>query len=141
MKNYTLFLSIALAVMLGACATTEPEPVKLNIDNCEYCKMTIADLRFASELITEKGRVYKFDDLKCMVSYRTENSLSNATYFVSDYNKPENLIKAVNAVFVTSEKVQSPMNGNVAAFSQKADAEKFAQEKQATVADWEQVNQ
>lgn len=141
MNNSTLFLSFILVVMLGSCATSEPEPVKINVDNCEYCKMTIADLHFASEFITEKGRVYKFDDLKCMVSYKNENSISNATYFVSDYSKPENLIKAVNAVFVTGEKVQSPMNGNVAAFSQKADAEKFAQEKQATVADWEQVNQ
>ena len=36
--------------------------------------MGIEDPKFATELITEKGRIYKFDDLNCMQSYATENA-------------------------------------------------------------------
>lgn len=62
-------IAISLVVLVSfftSCSTVEPTPIKLNTDNCDYCKMTIADLRFASELITEKGKVYKYDDLSCL---------------------------------------------------------------------------
>lgn len=48
--------------------------------------MTISDGRFGAELITKKGRVYKFDDLRCLINYKAENtSVENIKYFVPDY--------------------------------------------------------
>jgi len=140
MRIQNLLLSTAAIFLIAACNTTKPEPVKLNVDNCEHCKMTIADLKFSAELITDKGRIYKFDDLSCLLSYKKEKKLTNEICFVADYSNPQNFVKTDQAFFVSGEKVQSPMNGNVAGFSKKEDAEKFASEKEGEVTDWGQVN-
>ena len=34
--------------------------------------MSISDKRFACEIVTEKGRAYKFDDVTCMMSYKND---------------------------------------------------------------------
>jgi len=49
--------------------------------------MGIEDPKFATELITEKGRIYKFDDLNCMQSYATENAeqVGQAQLYVPDF--------------------------------------------------------
>lgn len=140
-KIQNIILGSVMVLFFVACNTTEPELVKLNVDNCEHCKMTIADLKFSSELITDKGRIYKFDDLQCLLSYKKEKSISTATYFVADYFNPRNFVKTDKAFFVSGEKVQSPMNGNIAGFAKKEDAEKFASEKSGILTDWGQINQ
>jgi copper chaperone NosL len=112
----------------------------MNVDNCQHCKMTITDLKFSTELITDKGRINKFDDIKCMLAYSKENALNKAQFFVADYYHPEKFVKAENAVYVSGGKISSPMNGNIAAFSTKEDAEKFAAEKEATLTTWKEVS-
>ena len=94
MKMRSSLLIAGLVMYLTACNSFNPEPIKLNVDNCEHCKMTVADLRFAAELITEKGRVYKFDDIDCLISYKNEKSLNNAAYFIADYDNPQTFLKA-----------------------------------------------
>ncbi len=50
-----------------SCAPQGAEPIKLNTDGCEFCKMKIADGKFGAEIITAKGRIYKFDDMHCII--------------------------------------------------------------------------
>ena len=33
------------------------------------CKMTLVDKKFGAEVVTKKGKVYKFDDLNCMIKF------------------------------------------------------------------------
>ena len=33
-----------------------PVPIKPGKDNCQFCKMTISDIRFGAEIITAKGK-------------------------------------------------------------------------------------
>lgn len=128
------FLSI---FMFAACSNIEPSPIKLNSDNCDYCKMTIADLRFSTELITEKGKVFKFDDLSCLKNYLSENSsLNNPRIYVADFNAPETFLDGKTAMYAAGEGVSSPMGGNMAAFAEKIAAENFAKTKSAEVSTW-----
>src|SRR5690606_3250333 len=79
-------LATLLILFITSCGNPQPQPIKLNSDACDYCKMTISDARFASELVTKKGRVYKFDDITCMVNYTKENTKVNGSVnFISDY--------------------------------------------------------
>lgn len=129
------------AMLLSACANGEPEPIKLNKDNCDFCKMTITDGRFGAELITEKGRVYKFDDLSCLVDYRKENTKTPAQYFfVHNYLAINELITADKAFYVVSEQLNSPMRGNAAAFLTKEVAVEYAKKLDGNVLDWAEVN-
>jgi len=103
--------------------------------------MTIADGRFAAELITEKGRVYKFDDVSCMIEYAVANPQHKAkALWVTQYDRPGGFIQAEQAAYVKSEELKSPMRGNLAAFSD-ADAAKqlAAQFEQAEILSWKAI--
>ena len=58
MKILSYFFFFTLLI---SCGKKEAEPIKLNSDGCEFCKMKISDGKFGAEIITAKGRIYKFD--------------------------------------------------------------------------------
>lgn len=106
---------------LSSC-TTEPEPIKTGVDNCHFCKMTISDARFGAELVTKKGRVYKFDDVHCMTAYiRTKDVESGGVkdYYLTNYCSIHQLIHVNKALLLKSDGLRSPMGGNTAAFDNK----------------------
>jgi len=57
-----------LCCLLTACSH-EPDPIRYGKDACAHCKMTIMDKRFSAELITAKGKVFKFDAAECMAGF------------------------------------------------------------------------
>ncbi|PWT70680.1 MAG: hypothetical protein C5B59_19955 [Bacteroidetes bacterium] len=59
--------ALALAFGLESCSAA-PQPILTGKDNCAYCTMMVTDLRFTSELVTQKGRIFKFDDSHCLIS-------------------------------------------------------------------------
>jgi len=131
---------LILLLALASCNNNVSEPVKLNIDNCDYCKMTIADGRFAAEIKTDKGRVHKFDDLHCLLAYKQENVNTVFTAdFVNDYKANNKLIDASASYYIVHPELKSPMGGNTAAFSSKDDAAKLAKEWNVQVLVWTDI--
>jgi copper chaperone NosL len=129
-----------ILIIMSSCDDRKPEPIKLNTDNCEYCKMTISDPRFGVEIITPKGRAYKFDDLSCMLNYLQENQKSeNSRLFVSDYCKPNQLTEAATAVYIRSEQLNSPMGGNTAAFSNNDSALTYSGKTGSGILKWNEI--
>jgi len=129
------------SLLLISCSQTGAEPIRLHKDNCDFCKMTIADGRFAAELITDKGRVYKFDDMSCMVRYAEQNTkLNYRQKFVNDYSANNVLIDATTAFFIYSDKVRSPMRGDVVGFATNEAADKYAKEWNAEILKWENLS-
>ena len=128
-KMHTIVSLLAIGLFLGSC---NPKPEKINFgkDNCAECKMTIMDAKFGAEIVTKKGKVYKFDDSHCVATFLKRrgvelNSISK-TLFV-DYNNGD-FIEVKMAEFVVSSQLKSPMGGNAAAFKNKAEAQKKADE-------------
>jgi copper chaperone NosL len=84
--------------------------------------MTISDNRFGAEIVTKKGKIYKFDDAHCVKAFMSSKKVGQAdiagTYF-TDFIPPHQLVNAEQAYFLQSPKLKSPMNGNIAAFSQE----------------------
>lgn len=115
----TLLLT-CIATALFACQI-EPEPINYGKDNCHFCKMTIMDAKFAAEVVTEKGKIYKYDDLSCMVKslkMDTKSAATHAFVLVNDFNT-QKFVDAKKATLVENADYRSPMSGNVAAFEQK----------------------
>lgn len=109
-----------LTTMLSC--NTGPEPLKTGIDNCYFCKMTISDVRFGAEIVTKKGKVYKFDDTHCIVSYLKTKDVEPADIkntYLTNYAGNHQLIEVANALLLSSDGLRSPMGGNVAAFDNK----------------------
>jgi copper chaperone NosL len=128
MKNLFNILGIIFLGVVFSCSPKGPEKINFGKDQCELCKMGIEDPKFATELITEKGRIYKFDDLNCMQSYATENAeqVGQAKLYVPDFLTNE-LFPLEKATLITGGAIKSPMNGNVAAFIDKTKAQEEAQ--------------
>lgn len=112
-------VTAALIILLSAC-NTNPEPIIAGRDHCDFCKMTVSDNRFGAEIITRKGRLYKFDDVHCLVSFLQGNELNpkqvKEIYFI-DFSNDHLLIHSSKALLMKSEQLKSPMAGNIAAFS------------------------
>ena len=107
-------------VLLITSCNTEPLPIRIGKDNCDFCKMTISDNRFGAEIVTKKGKTYKFDDNHCIVGFINSKTVTQqdiAAIYFTDFLHPHELIKVENAVFLQSPSLKSPMNGNIAAFS------------------------
>lgn len=127
-----------IAIILASCNSAGPEPIQYNKDACDFCKMSISDSRFAAELVTEKGRVYKFDDIACMISYNKANTtVPVKNFYIGHFLKDGQLMSTEGAFFVQHESVKSPMAGNVAAFDVKDDAYEFADKNHTKVISWQ----
>lgn len=140
-NNLALVSVIIISISISACNNAAPKPIKLNVDKCDYCAMTIADGRFGAELITKKGRCFKFDDMQCMLDYKKEKAgIEFKIFYVNAYNGNNQLIDASKAFFVQNEGLRSPMGGNTAAFLTQDNAIKFAKNKNALVQTWTEIS-
>jgi copper chaperone NosL len=106
--------------------------------------MTIMEPQFGAEIITNKGRIFKFDDLHCVVNYIKKDKIKQGdikqTLFI-DYHNNGSFVDAGNAFFVSSPQLKSPMNSNTAAFLTREAADKKAAEVSGTVKDWSAIQQ
>lgn len=143
-KNKVKHASVLLlgCLFLVSCGNKGPQAIKLNSDNCDYCKMSISDGRFACELVTEKAKVYKFDDINCMMGFKGENAdkVKNADYYISDFISPNTLTSAQNMQYVEGENIGSPMGGNIAAFSNKDSSDFYKQSLECNTLTWNDIN-
>ncbi len=136
-------LSVISVIWLSGCHAG-PESLKIGKDNCSFCKMTISDNRYGAEMITRKGKVFKFDDSHCLLAFMDATTVEkkdiDAVYF-TDFTGVHNLIKADNAFLLQSDNFKGPMNGNIVAFSMEDSLKKMAQQYQGTVITWKQLDQ
>jgi|GEM_PF-17429 len=136
-KNKKPAVALAAAILiLASCGNPGPVPIRLHQDACDFCKMSISDARFAAELITTKGRVYKFDDLSCMIRYTNSGQQTVKHYYISDFANGHALTEATAAWYVPHDALRSPMAGNTAAFAARDAAMAYATQNHATAIDW-----
>ena len=88
--------------------------------------MTIVDQQHAAQLVTEKGRVYKYDAIECMMNELNNwNRPTVKYYLVADFTNPGELTDATQAMFLISERLPSPMGGNLTAFKEEQSGNKM----------------
>ncbi len=144
MRRLALILLFGVATLFVGCKSEpKPVPIEFGKDACYWCKMTITDQRFGAEIVTKKGKVYKYDDVACMINHFWEDpeltEKSVALFLVVDYAHPGKLIDATKAIYVQSVKIHSPMASDVAAFENVEDAEAFMRKNGGEVLNWSQV--
>jgi copper chaperone NosL len=136
-----LSIIIITSLTLSACSTV-PEPLKIGKDNCHFCKMTIVDSRFGAEIVTSKGKVYKFDDNHCVAEFMLTQSLTKseiAEVYFTNFCSPHELVNVKQAYFLQSPKLKSPMNGNIAAFSNQDSLTKVIPQFYGNAITWEDM--
>ncbi|MDP4263413.1 MAG: nitrous oxide reductase accessory protein NosL [Bacteroidota bacterium] len=128
-------------VSLNSC-NTGPEAIVPGKDHCDFCKMTVSDNRFGAEVITKKGKAYKFDDAHCLLSFLKADGFDHKQVkeiYFTDFSDDHSLIKAGNVFLLKSEDLKSPMAGNIAAFSSKDSLDKMMTVYKGTIMEWGQL--
>lgn len=137
MKSSIYILILALSLI--SCEIG-PEPIHYGEDGCEYCKMTIVDRQHAAELVTSKGKVYKFDAIECMVNFRKDHKdIQYALYLVTDFSNPGELVDATISTFLISENISSPMGANLSAFYDESAAIEIQSTHGGEIYDWHEI--
>lgn len=135
--GYTAFLLL----FLSACSI-EPAPINYGQDACDFCKMNIVDRQHAAEIVTAKGKSYKFDAVECMMNYLNRNDLASeeiSYLLVCNYNQPGELIDAKDATYIISEAIPSPMGAFLSALDNPDSADQIVEVKGGEVFLWNEL--
>lgn len=126
-----------IGLLLATSCKPGPKPIEYGSDTCYFCRMTIVDRQHGAEIVTDKGKVYKFDAVECMVNSRVEIGEENiALYLCNHYRKPGELIDATGATFLVSEALPSPMGANLTAFRNAGEAEEILKVEGGAIFNW-----
>ena len=109
---------MAMLFFFTSC-NPQPQPFKMGEDACSYCKMTISDNRFGAEIISKKGKVFKFDDTHCALAFQKENLIPATDVkeiYLVNFEEPHNFIPAQKAFILYSKDLKTPMGGHAAAY-------------------------
>jgi len=104
--------------------------------------MGIVDTKFGGELVTKKTKVYKFDDVLCMIHFLKAGSVKEdeiAKKTVINFEKQNAFIDVNNVTFWISPELKSPMGGNAAAFISRDGAEKAKAGKEGQLINWDEL--
>jgi copper chaperone NosL len=129
-----LGMASLLLALLSGCQNSSMEPEEINpeIDVCEICNMGIANENFATEVVTEDGEIYKFDDIGCMEEFlKSENSLleeGTAKKFVRDVESAE-WVELEKSYYAYHLDFWTPMANGVVSFKDKEHAENYVEEQ------------
>ena len=124
-KFASLSVILGTVLLLPGC-DSGPQPIDFGKDSCAECNMTIVDKRFGSEFVTGKGKVFKFDDVNCMVEFIKRapyNREASGKHFIVCFNDGGHLTDLNQMVFIRHNKIRSPMRSRIAAFRDKSSAQ------------------
>jgi len=134
-----LLISLFIILFLLNSCGGKPEPINYGHDECEYCRMLITDNKYGAELITEKGKVYKYDSIECLINYAlVENIIgdNDVTMLVSDFSNPGHFTDARTAFYLYNNQFRSPMGLNVLAVAEKNKLTDFETENDGSRLSW-----
>lgn len=129
---------IVISILLASC-NVKPQEINYGEDACHYCSMTIVDRQHSAELVTNKGKAFKFDAIECMIHHLEDSSTPVAFYLVADYFNPGELIEANKATFIISPNIPSPMKANLSAVGLEEKAISLQADKGGDLYNWDEL--
>lgn len=132
-------ITFILFALLTQC-TIETAPISYGTDSCHFCKMTIVDQQHAAQLVTKKGRNYKFDAIECMINTLPQwESEDIHSYLVTDYTTPKKMIDATAAHYLIADHLPSPMGAFLSGFAQEADRKQHSKSEKDQTLNWAEL--
>ncbi|MBK7105988.1 MAG: nitrous oxide reductase accessory protein NosL [Ignavibacteriae bacterium] len=136
MKN----ILFGIILLVSTNCSNGPEPIKYGHDSCDKCRMQIMDPKYGTELVTSKGKIYKFDSVECLAFYaKNMNDDENSTLWVTDFLNKNELVEKNKAYFLLSANLRSPMGLNLTAFSSQTDLNKIKNQYQGKKINWDEL--
>lgn len=127
---------LLVGLFLIVACTSGPQPIDYGNELCHFCKMTISDQRFGSELITDKEKAYKYDAIECLVQDEPNHADADYELYVTDFFNPGTLIPTEESIFLISEGVPSPMGAYLSAYHSEKKAREQQEKHGGNLFDW-----
>jgi len=130
-----------LLFFISSCSN-KPQSFLYGKDICDNCRMTIVDPKFGGEIVTKKGRAYKFDDPACMIHFLKSGQLKETNIsrlLALNFQKRDDFIDVTRAFFLLSPALKTPMGGNAAAFASLAEAGKTKTLVSGDIMNWQEL--
>lgn len=141
MKKLLVFIIITAGLLSTSCST-EPEKINYGSDTCHFCTMNIVDKQYAAQYVTKKGKQYKYDAIECMLNELSETGTEKIGVIqVSDYTKPGDMTNAIEATYLISKEIKSPMGANLSAFSKEVSANEFVKIDDDSLFTWTMIKE
>ena len=141
MSKLSLFV---IVLLVSFSCSVKQEPIHYGEDNCVLCQMTIMDHRYGTEIVTGKGKIYKFDSVECLVEFMLENHGKGEEFrFVlfTPFDQPGNLVDAHKSHVLQSKNLPSPMGMYLTAFEKEATAMSYKEQYGGKVYCWDGLNE
>lgn len=140
-KAANVALAIMVCSLLSSCQHG-PEKIMVGKDNCYSCKMTISDAKYGAEIVSKKGKSYKFDEIHCLRAFLKTKELDAAAekdIYLVDFTGDNSLVKANEMFLLQGGEIHAPMNGDVIAFKYSDSMKLMAEKLKAVPISWEQL--
>lgn len=136
--NWFFVTFVSIQILFG-CGSNGPAQIHYGQDQCDYCNMNIVDQSFGSELVTIKGKTFKFDSIECLAAFNQKSdseTTRNASIWVTDFNQPGKFVRTDSATFVFNELHKSPMGVGLLGFSSVSNANYYIGKNGGKVLSW-----
>jgi copper chaperone NosL len=140
--NKVYIACILILLILCTGCEPKPQPINFGIDTCVYCIMLISEHQYGAVLVTDKGKVYKFDAVECMGAFYIEERVPRGSVhslWTVDFEHPGELISVEDAIYLYSPNLSSPMGLNVSAYSSKEFAMTMQEQYDGEIIEWNNV--
>lgn len=114
-----------LGALEGCISSREPRAIAYGTDECAFCRMVVSEPRYATTMLTSKGRTLVFDSVECLASYCAANAREDTharALRVSVDAKPGRMVAAEDAYFWRAAERGSPMGKGLTAVRSSAEA-------------------
>lgn len=130
-----------IGVYLSSCSTN-PQPIDYGNDACHFCQMTIVDKIHGAELVSDKGKIFKFDAAECLIRHKNEiQSIEGHQLLTNYFENPSELMPLKEGTFLISENLPSPMGAFLTVFKTKEAANRMQEEKGGKLYSWIELDE
>jgi copper chaperone NosL len=142
MSKAVFIIFVLITSFIFTACTPESKPIVYGEDKCDFCRMSIVDQRFGGEIVTQKGKVYKFDAVECVINYldeRVDDETKLAFVLTNAFDKPGELFNTSECVYLVSQNMPSPMGEFINPFTDHSLAKQFKDKNEGIIYEWESL--
>ncbi|MFN3307490.1 MAG: nitrous oxide reductase accessory protein NosL [Candidatus Kapaibacteriota bacterium] len=131
-------IHLVIILFIVSCESPKPEPIRYGLDVCNFCKMTIVDPKWGAQIITDKGKVFKFDVVECMIAFYYSKIDTNRVQgmYTINFVQPGEFIEAKQSKYVRTLQFPSPMGLNAISLKTFEDTVKLGLVGEYETLDW-----
>ncbi|MGC8875657.1 nitrous oxide reductase accessory protein NosL [Thermus sp.] len=131
-RRHLLKLAVGGLGALFLRAQASPRPLRVGVEACPYCFMTILDARYAAQAVNPQGKAFFYDDPACLLDQLNgwggpelkAKEVYLADFLASDRKNPV-WVEAKKAVLYHHPRIRTPMGSGLLAFGDPKELEAY----------------